>query len=245
MSLKWDFAGKRVLVTEGTLATAAAAAQAFHDLGATVAVNARTAAQVDQLIQALGGGPRLIGAPGDITTSSGRRQAVQSALDGLGGLDVLVNCPDRVEVARVDDIEESHWQQMLDTNVKAVFFVTQACLPALKASKGSIVNVASSVGLVAGPAGTGAYSAAKGAVVQMTRMLALHLAHEGVRANVVCPGWIDAGKSALSAMGDSTPVGRAGTADECAGAILYLAAPFSGFTTGSVLTADGGFSAGR
>jgi meso-butanediol dehydrogenase/(S,S)-butanediol dehydrogenase/diacetyl reductase len=255
MSFKLDFTGKRVFITQGTSGIGLGTAKAFHGLGATVAINARTGPAVHSLMEELGGGRRLIAAAGDIATTAGRQTAVHKALDRLGGLDILVNCTDRIETAKLHEISEAHWDCLMDINVKAAFFVTQACLPALKASKGSITNVASSTGLLAGPSGSSVYCAAKGAVVQMTRMLALHLAREGVRVNALCPGSTGSGRSldtvgavgadTLFASSDATPMGRFGTVEECAGAILYLAAPFATFTTGSILSVDGGFGAGH
>jgi NAD(P)-dependent dehydrogenase (short-subunit alcohol dehydrogenase family) len=256
MNFKLDFTGKRVFITGSTLGIGRGAAEAFHGLGATVAVNARARESVDRVIKELGGGSRLVAAPGDISTRSGREQAVQCALDGLGGLDVLVNNAGRGDDAPVDKITEEYWDKMMDLNIKAVFFVTQACLPALKRSRGCIINIGSIAGIMGGPPGTSVYSATKGAVVSMTRMLGLNLAKEAVRVNALCPGWIDTpmiqkdnakiGDDALlNYIYESTPMGRIGSIDECAGAILYLAAPFASFTTGSVLVADGGLTAGH
>jgi NAD(P)-dependent dehydrogenase (short-subunit alcohol dehydrogenase family) len=245
------------LVTSGARGIGLAAVRAFHDLGAIVAVNGRTAAEVDQAIHSLGASRRLIAAPGDITATDDRQRVINTVLFGFEGLDILINCPGCFETAGSSDLTESHWQRMIDANVKAGFFVIQGFLDALKQSRGSIVNVASAIGLLAEPRGTLARSAANGAVIQMTRMLALHLAKEGVRVNALCPGWLESTESASLAdvhaiapsaadkLSQSTPVGRAGTLDECVGSILYLAGPFSGFTTASVLTADGGLSAGH
>jgi 3-oxoacyl-[acyl-carrier protein] reductase len=233
-----------------------AVAEAFYGLGATVAVNGRNESVVTRLIEELGGGPRLVPAVGDVATTYGREAVVHGALRALGGLDVLVNNAGRGDDATVDTVTEEHWDQVMDLNLKATFFVTQACLPALRLSRGCVVNISSAAGLRAGPPGSSVYSTTKAAVVQMTRMLALSLAHAGVRVNALCPGFIDTpmiqkdnekiGDNALYAYINSmTPMGRIGTVEECAGAVLYLAAPFAGYTTGAALATDGCVSAGR
>jgi len=255
MNYTLDFTGRRVFVTGSTLGIGRAVAEAFHSLGATVAVNGRSPESVDRLISELGGGDRLIAAPGDIATGEGRKAAVRRALDGLGGLDVLVNNAGRGDDAPVEAVTEEYWNAMLDLNLKATFFVTKDCLPALSKSKGNVVNVASVAGVISGPPGSSVYSTTKGAVVQMTRMLALHTAKDQVRVNTLCPGFIDTpmirkdneltGGALFQFVEALTPLGRVGTAEECAGAVLYLAAPFAGYTTGAVLIADGGVTAGH
>ncbi|MBT3172308.1 MAG: SDR family oxidoreductase, partial [Rhodospirillaceae bacterium] len=132
----------------------------------------------------------------------------------------------------------------------------QACLPALKESKGNIVNVASMLGVMGGPAGNIVYSTTKGAMVNMTREMALGLARDGVRVNNLCPGWTDtpmiqnenmlSGDDALYKYIDAEcPMGRIGEVRETTGAILYLSSANAGYTTGSTLVADGGLSSGH
>jgi NAD(P)-dependent dehydrogenase (short-subunit alcohol dehydrogenase family) len=256
MKFQLDFTGKRVLVTGSTMGIGYGAAEAFHGLGATVAVNGRSAAGVAGAIERLGGGRRLVAAPGDVASSRERQEMVDRALDAMGGLDVLVNNAGRGDDALIDQVTEEYWQKMTDLNLKAVFFTTQACLPALKQSRGVVINVSSVAGIIGMPAGVSVYAATKAGVVQMTRMLSLALAKEGVRVNALCPGWIDTpmirkdnekvgGDGLLKYINESVPMGRIGTVEECTGALLYLAAPFAGYTTGSVLVADGGLSAGH
>lgn len=256
MKFKLDFTGKRVLVTGSTMGIGYGAAEAFHDLGATVAINGRSADGVKKTIENFGGGKRLIAAHGDIASSRERNAAVERALDAMGGLDILVNNAGRGDDALIDQITEEYWEKMMDLNLKGVFFTTQACLPALKHSKGNVINVASVAGVMGVPPGTSVYAATKAGVVQMTRMLALNLGKEGVRVNALCPGWIDTpmirkdnekvgNNGLINYINESVPMGRIGTVDECTGAVLYLAAPFASYTTGAVLVPDGGLSAGH
>lgn len=256
MNFQLDFTGKRVLVTGSTMGIGRGAAEGFHSLGATVAINGRTAEGVSQAIAEMGGGERLVAVPGDFSLASVRKPVLAQVIETMGGLDILVNNAGRGDDCLIDGITEEYWQKMMDLNLKAVFFTTQACVPALRKSKGCVINVASGLGVQGGPPGTVVYAATKGAVIQMTRMISLALAKDGVRVNALVPGWIDTpmirndnaklGDNALfNYIIESTPMGRIGTVDECTGAILYLAAPFASFTTGSVLVADGGLTAGR
>lgn len=256
MTIQFDFTGKRVLVTGSTKGIGRGAAEGFHALGATVTINGRTADSVAQAIAELGGGNRLVAAPGDLSSVSVIREVVPRAIESMGGLDILVNNAGRGDDCPVDDITEAYWEKMVALNLKGAFFMAQACVPALRRSKGCIVNVASMLGVMGGPAGTVVYSATKGGVVQMTRMMALELSREGIRVNTLCPGWIDtpmiqhenelAGDDALyNYISGTSPLRRIGTIDECTGAILYLSAPFAGYTTGATLVADGGISSGH
>lgn len=256
MKMQFDFSGKRVLVTGSTKGIGRGAAEAFHALGATVAINGRSADTVAGAIEEMGGGERLVAAPGDLSSVAAIKTVVPKTIEAMGGLDVLVNNAGRGDDCPVDDATEEYWEKMIALNLKGVFFTAQACVPALKRTKGCIVNVASMLGVMGGPPGTVVYSATKGAVVQMTRMMALELSRDGVRVNSLCPGWIDtpmirhenelAGDNALlDYIDDTCPLGRIGSVDECTGAILYLAAPFAGYTTGATLVADGGISSGH
>jgi NAD(P)-dependent dehydrogenase (short-subunit alcohol dehydrogenase family) len=256
MKMQFDFTGKRVLVTGSTYGIGRSAAEGFHDLGATVAINGRTRDRVMRTIEEMGGGDRLVAAPGDVSKSSERNAMINRALTAMGGLDILINNAGRGDDCPIDDVTEEYWQAMMDLNLKGAFFAAQACVPELKKTKGCIINVASGLGLIGGPPATVVYATTKGAMVQMTRMMALALARDGVRVNVLCPGWIDtpmiqkdnqkAGGNALySYILQTTPLRRIGTTDECTGAVLYLAAPFAAFTTGAVLCVDGGLTSGH
>ncbi len=253
----FDFTGRRVLITGSTLGIGRAAAEAFLARGATIAINGRTPESVERAITEMGGDrQRLIAAPGDLADSRARARTIGAALAGLGGLDVLVNNAGRGDDCLVDAVTEAYWERMIDLNLKAAFFTAQQCVPALRRTRGSIINVSSILGLIGGPAGSVVYAATKGGLVQMTRMMSLALAPEGIRVNALCPGWIDtpmiqrdnaaAGNDALYRyIAGIVPNGRIGTPGETAGAMLYLAAASSSYTTGAILSVDGGLAAGH
>jgi len=245
------FDGKAVLVTGGSRGIGRAAAEAFLDAGARVAINGRSQASVAQAIAELGGHDRLAAAPGDVATAKGCEAAVGAALEALGGLDVLVNSAGVYERRQIAETDEAFWDSMMDINVKGTYFCSRAALPALEENGGAIVNLASIAGLE-GYGGATAYCTSKGAVVNLTRAMALELAPR-VRVNCVCPGVVDTDMARdglsedgdLSAQAEWHPMKRVATAEEVAAAILYLASPEAGFVTGAALPVDGGVTAGK
>ena len=250
-----DFAGKRVLVTGSSRGIGHATAAAFLDAGARVALNGRSTASTEAGIGALGG-ERLVPAPGDVASAAGCRGIVAAALEGLGGLDVLVNSAGIGRSGPIERCDEASWDEMIDVNLKGTFFCIQACLEALRDSGGNIVNVASDAGLI-GQVGLAAYCASKGGVVTMTRAMALELAPT-IRVNCVCPGYVDTdmvrrdgidrAKDPAAAerwMADYAPLRRIAAANEIASAILYLASDRARFVTGAAFQIDGGTTAGH
>jgi len=251
-----SFCDKRVLVTGGTRGIGRAVVEAFLDAGARVAVNGRTPSSTAGAIESLGGGQRLVAAPGDVGTVDGCRNLVETAIAGLDGLDVLVNSAGVARDAPVEDVDEAQWDETLDVNLKGTFFCSREALGALRASGGNIVNVASDAGLMGTP-GLVVYCASKGGVVNMTRAMALELA-PAVRVNCVCPGYVDTDMvrrdyidaspdpaASEQALVDYAPLRRIATPEEIARAILYLASDDARFVTGAALQIDGGTTAGR
>jgi NAD(P)-dependent dehydrogenase (short-subunit alcohol dehydrogenase family) len=250
MAIQLEFHGKRVLIAPGATDAGRRIAAAFHELGATVAIAGPSQPGVERAIAALGGGERLIAATGDLTDVSNIGDTVRRAIEALGGLDVLVCGPAPGSLRAVDDITEAYWQGVVSRGPKAAFFIAQACVPALRVTRGAIVNVASVIGLVGGPPGAAAFASASGAMVQMSRMMALELADSGIRVNTVCPAWAEGDSAGTSEILREyicarSPLRRAAGADDCAAAVLYLSASLSGYTTGAVLVADGGITSGH
>ena len=248
------FHDRRILVTGGSRGIGWATARAFLDAGARVAVNGRTGESTAAGIERLGGGERLIAAPGDIGTVAGCEAAVGAAVDALGGLDVLVNSAGVGDSRSIDKGDEAFWDSIVDVNLKGTYFCCRAAMPALRESRGNIVNVASDAGLM-GEKRLSVYCASKGGVVLLTRALSSELASE-VRINCVCPGYVDTDMvrrdwidrtddpaATLRKVEEYAPMNRIGKPDEIAAAILYLASDQAGFVTGAALSIDGGSTA--
>ncbi len=251
-----SFEGKRVLVTGGSRGIGRATVEAFLDAGARVAVNGRSADSTARAVAELGGPERVVAAPGDVGTASVCEAIVAAAIEGLGGLDVLVNNAGIGVDARIEDTDEAFWDATLDTNLKGTFFCSRAALEALRATRGNIVNISSDAGLV-GSQTLVAYCASKGGVVNLSRAMAVELAPL-VRVNCVCPGYVDTDMvrrdgidkaddpaAEEQALIDFAPLKRIATPEEIAAVILFLASHEARFMTGAALPIDGGAGAGH
>ena len=180
----------------------------------------------------------------DVTREADWRAAVATAVQTYGRLSVLVNNAGILFRAKIEDTSEADWDRIMAVNVKGVFLGTKAAIPALRqAGGGSIINISSTAGLVGSPGGTAAYTATKGAVRLFTKSTAIQHAREGIRCNSVHPGPIVTDKKAWEGRLRRLPMGRAGTADEVAYGVLYLASDESSYVTGSELVIDGGTTA--
>jgi len=250
-----DFTDKRVLVTGGSRGIGFGTAKAFIEAGARVAINGRTIESVGAAIERLGNGDRLVAAPGDIGTVAGCEMTVQTAIDAFGGLDIVVNSAGVGAGRPIEDCDEQMWDDHVDVNLKGTFFVCRAAIPELRKSKGNIINIASDAGLIGVP-GITVYCGSKGGVVNMTKAMALEIAPD-VRANCVCPGYVDTDMIRLSVkrkpdpeaawqkMIDYAPLKRITTPAEIAAGIMYLASDEARFVTGTALAIDGGTTAGH
>jgi NAD(P)-dependent dehydrogenase (short-subunit alcohol dehydrogenase family) len=249
------FAGKRAFVTGGGRGLGLAIARALAEAGARVAVNdlkeedaARASAQL--------AGTGHLAASADLSTDDGPARAVAKALDGLGGLDLVVNNA-AVNVEKpIEETDGAHWDMHLAVVLQAPLLVVEAALPALKDSKGTVLNIASELGLHAIPNNV-AYVAAKHGLVAMTRAMAIELAPSGIRVNALCPGTLDTEllRDCAAASGDPEayraaatayhPIGRIASPAEMARIALFLLSPDAAFVTGAAFAADGGSTAGR
>jgi len=239
-----EFDGIRALVTGGASGIGAAVAQTLRERGAAVAVLDRDVASV---------GDGLVAVEADVTDDAAVRAAVATAIERLGGLDVLVNNAGigaQGDVAANDDAE---WRRVLDVNVLGIVRVTRAALPALRASEHAAIVNTSSIVATAGVPNRALYSASKGAVLSLTLATAADLLPDGIRVNAVSPGtadtpWVgrlldaaDDPAAERAALEARQPHGRLVSPDEIAHAVAYLASPRAGSTTGTTLSVDGGF----
>jgi NAD(P)-dependent dehydrogenase (short-subunit alcohol dehydrogenase family) len=247
------FEAKVVLITGGTRGVGLATARAFAQEGARVALSGRDAARGPEAAAMLRDAAFV---PGDVRLAADCERVVAQTTERFGRLDVLVNNAGVIFRNRtVDQTTEEEWDTTFATNVKGAYLMSRSALHALRATAGSIVNVASYAGLV-GFAGTAAYAASKAALVNLTRTMALDHAAEGIRVNCVCPGSVETDMihQAWQAFPDPAaarrrweekhPLGRIATPEEVARAILFLASGDATFITGVALPVDGGITAG-
>ena len=181
------FENKVVLITGGTRGIGFATAKLFAQEGARVVVVGRDKDRATDAGREVQGR----GAAGDVSNAADCERIVAQTLELSDRLDVLVNCAGVIFRNRtVEQTSEEEWDTTFDVNVKGTFLMCKYALPALRKTKGCIVNVSSYVGLV-GFAGTSAYAASKAAIINLTRSMALDHAKEGIRVNAVCPGSVD------------------------------------------------------
>ena len=251
-----DFNGKTVLITGGTSGIGLAAAKLFLSAGAAIAIAGRDPAKGRLAIASLPASHRPpLFVAGDVTRVTECGRVVRETIEWFDGqLDVLVNSAGDYLEKPIAETSEAEFDRIMAVNVKGTYFMSQAALPALKRSKGSIVNVSSDAGIT-GNINCSAYCAAKGAVTLFTKALALEMAPHGVRVNCVCPGDIDTPMLERQLAGNANPaevrremesiypLGRLGTADEVANVILFLAADAASFVTGAAWSVDGGLTA--
>lgn len=253
-------AGRIALITGGTSGIGKATALLFSQEGASVIITGRRAElghKVVAEIEAKSG--RAVFLAANHTSIEDCQRVVEQVVADFGRLDILFNNAGLVLSGTAESTSEAAWAQTLDLNVTAVWRMSRLVLPHMRAQGGGvIINNASDWGLVGGKNAV-AYCTSKGAVVQMTRAMALDHARENIRINAVCPGdtfverWVEKGyfsgtdssavEAGLQALGVALPMGRVGQAEEIARAVLFLASSESSFMTGATLVVDGGNTA--
>ena len=251
--IRQDLAGKVVLVTGGGSGIGAAFSEAFGRYGAKVAVHAHKTGQrqlsalIDR-IKAAGGAACLF--KGDLSTGSACQDLIAEVTGHFGRLDVLINNAGSM-VARhpLENVDDEFLDQVFNLNARSVVATSRAALPIFtRQGGGCIINVSSISARTGGSPGSSVYSAAKAFVSTLTRSLARELAPRHIRVNAIAPGTIDtafherfSSREKLEKTRDAIPLHRLGSAEDCVGTALYLAAEsLSGYVTGQVIEVNGG-----
>jgi NAD(P)-dependent dehydrogenase (short-subunit alcohol dehydrogenase family) len=238
--------GRKILITGGASGIGRATAILCAKEGAAVAVLDRSAEAAHEVAALTGGKAFAV----DVADTASATTAVQQAAAALSGLDGLVNAAGIFSSEGLSETSADLFNRILTVNVTGTFLICKAAEPLLRASeKATVVNIGSGVGLKPTGPGSTAYVASKGAVIAMTRSLAIELAPK-IRVNVVCPGMVDTAMTEpflRNNLGEVRPeiarlyaLGRAATAEELANAILFLTSDESSFITGITLPVDGG-----
>jgi NAD(P)-dependent dehydrogenase (short-subunit alcohol dehydrogenase family) len=241
--------GRLAVVTGASSGLGSRFTEVLHGAGATVVAAARREDRLVALAERLGG-ERVVPVRCDVTQDSDCERLVEAA---GGPVDVLVNNAGVGVPMPAEDEPADHFRRVVDVNLHAVFVLSQLVgRQMLERGRGTIVNVASMLGLVgSAPIKQASYCASKGAVVNLTRELACQWARKGVRVNALAPGWFPSEMTA-DMWGDESseafvarhcPMGRPGAGHELDGALLFLAGDASSYVTGQVLTVDGGWTA--
>jgi len=249
------FEGKAVLVTGGASGIGKATAERLASEGATLVLADRNLDGARAAATAISAahGTRALAMEFDAGQASECYRLVDAAVAALGQLDILCNIAGIMHWAKAEEFEDEWWDRVLRVNLSAVFHLSKHALPALCASRGNIVNMASTAGL-AGIPYAAAYSASKHGVIGLTRSMAVEFADRGVRVNAICPGAVLTPLIASSALPEwadrrhfarlAPKTGKASDPSEIAAAVAYLASAEACNVTGTILAIDGGQTAG-
>jgi NAD(P)-dependent dehydrogenase (short-subunit alcohol dehydrogenase family) len=245
--LTLGLAGKVAIVTGAANGIGRATAELFVRHGVQV-----VAEDIDPAVAELARDGQVATIVGDVGDPATAARAVACAVATFGGLDILVNNAGRTLPRPFLELALEDWEGLMATNARGPFLHCQQAIPAmLDRGGGAIVNVASILAVIAMP-DLAAYAASKAAVLGMTRVLAVEFGQRGIRANAVAPGtvqtkifdrFVENSREVLDSYGPAHPIGRVGEAGELAEVIAFLASPRASFVTGSLVTADGGFTA--
>jgi 2-dehydro-3-deoxy-D-gluconate 5-dehydrogenase len=250
MAISFDLTDKRALVTGANTGIGQAIAVALADAGADIALAGRSA-PVETMALIAASGRKVVDLRADLATIAPVQGLVNAAVEALGGIDILVNNAGIIRRNDLADFTEDDWDSVIDTNLKSLFFLSQAAAKGMMTQgSGKIINIASLLSFQGGIR-VPSYAAAKSGVAGLTKALANELAPKGVQVNAIAPGYITTNNtSALQA--DETrnrqileriPSGRWGKPEDIAGAAVFLASPASDYVTGHVLAVDGGWLA--
>jgi len=245
--------GKIGIVTGAGTGIGRACAIALAREGAQVALVGRRRDRIDEVAHEIGDSAFAI--PADVSRTNEIERLLDQTVRRFGGLNFLLNNAGVLHIGNAEQITEEQWDQTFNVNVRAIWLLSRAALPHMrKADGGSIINVASTLGIV-GARNRAAYAPSKGAVVLLTKSMAIDHGHENIRVNAICPGFVETDLTAavIAQASDPAavrrertgahPIGRLGRPEDIASMAVYLVSDESPWVTGAVLPVDGGYLA--
>lgn len=247
-----NLANKVVIVTGSTKGIGNAIAIAMAQAGADIVVVSRNQTDCNQVawqIRELG--RRAIGIAADVTKNGDIQNLLDKTIEYFGQVDILVNNAGSAITKKAEDITEAEWDQVVNLDLKSVFFCSQIIgRKMIEQKRGKIINIASVLGLV-GEKMVSPYCAAKGGVIQLTRALALEWARYNIQVNALCPGYVLTAINASEFSNEKIynyivrkiPQGKLGAVSDMTGAAIFLASNAANYMTGQHLTVDGGWTA--
>ena len=249
-------AGQVAWITGGASGMGAATARRFASEGAAVAivdVQREAGEALAAELSASGARAKFLGA--DVSRENDVRESIEATVAAFGTLQIMVNCAGVVHVKLLHEYSEAEWDELMGVNVKSIFFSIKHGLPHLAKNRRSYMVNIGSIGSFIAQGYTPAYTTSKGAVLQLTRSIAVDYAHVGLRCNCVCPGITDTPmlryhlsktpdpEATLAARLRRVPMGVAMSSDDIAKAVVYLSCEDSSGVTGASLVVDGGYLA--
>lgn len=241
--------GNIALVTGGSRGIGFATAKILSENGATVIITAKNHERLEKAVLEI---PNSTGIAADIRNKDDVKNVINKIIEKFGKLDILVNNAGVFPtIKQLHEIDEDEWNEVLDVNLTGQFRFTKEAIPYLQKTSGSIINISSDAGIKAYQGfNADAYSASKAALILLTKCWALEYAKDKIRVNCICPGVVDTDMTKpflktqkdIEFMNSEHPIGRIGQPEEIGKAVLYFASDDASWTTGAILTVDGGES---
>ena len=251
----FSIAGKRIFITGGASGIGQMITEGIAERGARVFTCGRKQASLDALVADLAGkrGLDVAAEAADLSKMDDLKRIAKRAAEHFGGeIDVLINNAGSTWGAELGEFPESGWDKVFDLNVKAMFFLTQECLPYLRKTGSNpdklsrVINIGSISGIGYPQDNAWSYHPAKAAVHHLTQTMAKKLVRQGIAVNAIAPGLFPSKMTAFAfkagedAIGKALPIGRAGRSSDIVGTVVYLASAAGAFTAGAVIKLDGG-----
>jgi NAD(P)-dependent dehydrogenase (short-subunit alcohol dehydrogenase family) len=254
MNELFSLAGRTALVTGGSRGIGRMIAAGFLAQGAKVYISSRKAAACEQTAKELSAQGECIALPFDVASVAGAQALAQAYAAREASLDILVNNAGAAWLAEFDTFPELGWDKVVDLNLKAPFFLTQALIgplrAAAKARPAKVINIASIDGISVNPQETYSYAASKAGLIHLTRRMALQLVKDNIVVSAIAPGAFRSDMNTLARdhadeVAKRIPAGRVGEDEDMAGAAIYLASRAGDYVVGATLTVDGGVTHAR